>query len=200
MTGTPTRLLVTMALCLLSSACALTQPSPPAGDLAVSEFDVAQAIDDQRLPLLQTLDDEALADTDGELVRWGGSIAGIRNRSDGRTLLEIVSRPLHGGGRPIHDDRSSGRFLALLDEFLDPQIVSSGRDVTVLGTLVGRHEGTIGESAYVFPVVHIKDHRIWKPVVVLTPRHFPHWNRYPYSDPFHRDWPFGARRPGPGRR
>lgn len=197
------RCAMTLLCCGLINACALSQPSPPAGDATVSSLTVAAAIDDEQLAELDSIPDGDSQRADGTLVRWGGSIASVTNRPDGSTLVEIVSRPLYRGGRPIHDDRSYGRFLALLDEFLDPEIVTAGRDMTVLGSLTGKMLGKVGESDYVFPIVAIRDYRFWKPAATLPPGHFPHWNRYPpfgHADPFRRDWPFGARPRQPGRR
>lgn len=195
MIRTGSRCVMTLLIGVLMNACVISQPSPPAGEAEVSPTSVSQAIGDEQLPELGSLTGDRTP-SEGALVRWGGSIASVMNQSDGSTLLEIVSRPLYSGGRPIHDDRSEGRFLAVLDGFLDPEIVTAGRDVTVLGKLAGRKPGKIGESDYVFPVVYIQDYRIWKPVVTLPPRHFPYWTHYPpfgHADPFRRDWPFGTR-------
>lgn len=195
------RIFTILACITAASACAVSQPSPPARDVAIADISVSQAIDNDQLSVL----DDVAVDTlvgDEPIVRWGGSIASVMNRADGSTLLEIVSRPLYSGGRPIHDDRSEGRFLALIDDFLDPEIVTAGRDMTVLGRLTGKAAGKVGESDYLFPVLLISDYRFWKPVVTVPPRHFPHWNRYPpfgHADPFRRDWPFDSFRK-PGRR
>ncbi|MGQ7846924.1 Slp family lipoprotein [Granulosicoccus sp. 3-233] len=202
MIRTGLRYLITLASVIVLSACAISQPSPPAGDAPLAGITVSQAIESERLTELDQIVANP-ATTDEQRVRWGGSIASVMNRSDGSTLLEIVSRPLHSGGRPIHDDRSDGRFLALLDGFLDPEIVKVGRDMTVVGRLSGKAAGKVGESDYLFPVVLISDYRFWKPVVTIPPGHFSHWNRYPpfgHADPFRRDWPFGSRLNRPGRR
>ncbi|NND89347.1 MAG: hypothetical protein HKN42_00685 [Granulosicoccus sp.] len=179
----------------LTSGCAISQPSPPAGEQLVSTVTVSQAQRDERLPIADEAGvDESGIDTSGlPFVRWGGTIVGVSNLADGRTMLEIVSRPLYSGGRPIHDDRSDGRFMAELDQFLDPEIVKPGRDMTVVGHLNRRTRGQIGQSSYVFPVVSVQDYRYWKKRVPTPPRHFPHWNTYPphaFSDPFWYDWPF----------
>lgn len=209
-----------LLLCgMLLGSCAVNQPSPDAGDRTVSDVSVAQARMDATLPAVDvsmgsvkasrqsagdSADDSlavAPADDDfqpydGVLVRWGGSIAGLSNRADGSTVVELVSRPLLGGGRPAHDDRSDGRFLAVIDTFLDPEIIKAGRDMTVLGQLAGRADGKVGNTPYVFPVVAVTDYRYWKAAVPVAPPYFPHWNAYyPYSpyyryDPFWHDWPF----------
>lgn len=176
--------LLTLSVFVVSS-CAINQPSPPSGELPVSSVTVKEA---------QGMSSSTLSDN--LLVRWGGTIARIDNRKDGTTLLEIVSRPLYGGGRPIHNDRSEGRFLAVINSFLDPEIVKTGRDITVLGRLEGLENGKIGESEYTFPRLAAVNYRYWKPRSAAPPGHFPHWYAYPYRryDPFWDDWPFPPRR------
>ena len=189
------RFAITLACVTLLSACAITQPSPSAGDEPLSTITVSQAIENQQLQELDSISEDSVSDNE-QLVRWGGSIASVTNRTDGSTLVEIVARPLYSGGRPIHDDRSDGRFLALLNGFLDPEIVKVGRDMTILGRLMGKAPGKVGESDYLFPVVLISDYHFWKTVVTVSPGHFTHWNGYPafgQSDPFRRDWPFNSR-------
>jgi len=128
------------------------------------------------------------------VVRWGGTIADVRNRADGSTVLEIVSRPLRAGGRPRGGDVTDGRFLAEVDTFLDPAIVTAGREVTVVGRVAGGREGRVGEMSYRFPVVAVDDYRYWKPEP--PPAHFPHPG--PHGDPhdgFLHDWPHSVHHP-----
>lgn len=181
-----------IACSLLASACAINEPAPSAGELSVSNVTVVQAREDGRLAMLEDITTEP-AGGDSTIVRWGGTITQVFNRADGTTVVEIVSRPLYGGGRPIHDDRSDGRFQAHIKEFLDPGIVEAGRDMTVVGALSGRLAGRIGEAAYIFPVVSVQNYRYWKEAVVMPPNHFPYWTHYPSfgrTDPLWRDWPF----------
>ncbi|KPK70935.1 MAG: hypothetical protein AMJ84_07180 [Acidithiobacillales bacterium SM23_46] len=111
----------------------------------------------------------------GSEVRWGGTIASVRNERDA-TLIEIVSRRLDSDGQPYEEDRSEGRFLARAAGFLDPALYSAGREVTVRGRLDGVREEAIGEFRYTFPLV-AADH------VYLWPKRPPPQPAYPY-DPF----------------
>jgi len=111
----------------------------------------------------------------GSEVRWGGTIAGVRNERDA-TVLELVSRHLDSDGQPLEEDRSEGRFLARAPGFLDPALFEVGREVTVRGRIEGVREEPIGEYRYVFPVV-AADH------VYLWPKRPPPAPPYPY-DPF----------------
>ncbi len=171
-------------LALWLSGCVTAQPSPSSPGLTVSEV---------------TPEEVRKTSATGSVVRWGGTITRIANEADGKTVLEIVSRPLYGGGRPRHNDQSAGRFIAETPEFLDPEIVKEGRDITVVGRVNAVRDGTVGEASYRFPVVAVDSYRYWKPQSSRPPRHFPHWNHYyPYRhDPFWDDWPFPPhRRPG----
>lgn len=135
--------------------------------------------------------------SDAQAVRWGGTIVDIEH-ADNLTILQIVSRPLHGGGRPKHNDNSDGRFLAEISGFLDPEIVKTGRDMTVTGTLVASRDGTVGDASYRFPVVKVDLHRYWKPVVAST---LPAGHYHPYGhihhtwqEEFWHDWPHSPHR------
>ena len=194
---------IMLAVCsALAGSCAITQPSPPADEQVLSTITIAEAQQDPRLPESDgTGQAPGTSSATGELpvVRWGGTIASLFNQDTGNTLVEIVSRPLQGSGRPLHNDRSQGRFLAEVDGFLDPEIVKPGRDMTVVGPLTRRQRGSIGETPYVFPVVSVEDFRYWEREVHVPTPHFRHWNAYTpfgYYDPFWDDWPF----PPPVRR
>ena len=161
------------AALLALGGCASPSPPGPASTLSVAEA--------RRAPPEEPAE-----------VRWGGTIAEVRNTAAGDTVLEVVSRPLRRGGRPIRNDVTEGRFLAEVPEFLDPEIVKRGRDITVTGRVGESREGRIGETDYRFPVVQVRDYRYWKPAPPRTaPVHFPH--PYPVSDPFYgpfwHGWP-----------
>lgn len=117
----------------------------------------------------------------GKLVRWGGTIASIENRED-ETWLEIVSRRLGRNGRPTQDDQSEGRFLVRMDQFLDPEIYSEGRLVTVHGELVGHQQGKIGDKPYTFPVIISKTLYLWEEY--LEPQQLYPPGYWPYYDPY----------------
>lgn len=181
---------------LLSTGCNTMKPASPAADNPVAPISVAAARNDETL----ILSDEALPDDEQQpadpatnrSVRWGGTISRIQNTADQLTEIEIVSRPLRRNGRPVHNDRSDGRFMAKVATFLDPEIVKVGRDITVTGTLHKRHSGKVGESDYVFPVVKVDNYTYWKKQQQRPQRHFPHWTDLPRHsrDPFWSHDPF----------
>lgn len=180
------RLRVAASLSVVVAAlagCVSPQPAPSSADLEIS-----------------TVSPEEVRRTQatGSVVRWGGTIAGITNEADGKTVVEIVSRSLYSGGRPVHNDRSAGRFIGEFSNFLDPEIIRAGRDITLVGTVSGIRDGKIGDANYRFPVVAVDTYRYWKPRPVQPPRHFPHWNEFGghrhSHDPFWDDWPFRTHR------
>ena len=162
---------------LLTAGCAAVGPQPPAAS-PVSRIDVA--------------DVQADPEAAPAAVRWGGTIAAVRNTADGDTALEVVARPLAGNGRPRHVDASAGRFVAEIDGFLDPEIVRAGRDITVTGTVEGLREGTVGESGYRFPVVAVADYRYWKARARPAAAHGP-YGPHPSYGPYGPGWiaPYG---------
>lgn len=140
----------------------------------------------------------------GRDVRWGGTIVEVENAAD-ESRLEIIARPLRRGGRPEEADASPGRFIALLDDFIDPAIFAEGRDVTVFGTVAGEREGRIGERAYRYPVIEVRDHVLWQPI---RSRDYPPvvYRGYYFHDPWYYPWgsyyrpPRGYYRPLPPTR
>jgi outer membrane lipoprotein len=109
----------------------------------------------------------------GKVVLLGGVIVSTINKPEG-TLLEVYETRLYRG-EPVHTDTSEGRFLALYKGYLDSEIYKAGRKVTLAGTVEGEKIQQLGEVAYHYPYLIIKEIRLWpkeKPV---------HYEAYPYS-------------------
>ena len=127
--------------------------------------------------------------TGAPVVRWGGTITEVSNTDDG-TVLQIVSRPLLGSGRPLRNDQTDGRFIAQFAQFLDPEIVKPGRDITVIGTLAGSESGVVGETSYIFPLVTADAYRYWavQPIIARSTHSYPYYNSWDRE--FWHDWPY----------
>ena len=97
----------------------------------------------------------------GEQARWGGVIADVRNGEE-FTIIEMVNFPLKSWGRPTVGDDSNGRFLALIDGFVDPAVYEQGRSLTILGTLQEVQTGKIDDYTYTYPVIKASGHYLWK--------------------------------------
>jgi len=125
----------------------------------------------------------------GELVRWGGTIAVIQNNEES-TTVEIVSRPLSDWGRPLRNDQTDGRFIARIDQILDPKEVTRGMDITLLGVLTDIQAGNVGETPYEFPVLDVQKLKVWEPQDQSIPYAYGFWH-----DPFNHQWPHSEHRP-----
>jgi outer membrane lipoprotein len=122
---------------------------------------------------------------DGERVRWGGPIVATEPGAT-ETCLEVLARPLGPNARPNDTDRALGRFLACRGGFIDPAVFAAGREVTVVGRVVGRAPRTLGGFSYDVPRVEAEAIHLWPRRVPFDPRCVDPWHRGP--------WPW----PGPG--
>ena len=121
----------------------------------------------------------------GQRVRWGGIIASVKNEKK-QTQVEIVSRVLNASGRPEDNDQSTGRFIALINGFLDPMVFSKGREITVVGLVNGKTTRNIDKYEYLYPEIAVEVYKLWAPSE----------KQVPYYDPFWYD-PWYMRRYGP---
>ena len=55
------------------------------------------------------------------IVMLGGDILSTRNLTQG-TLFEVLQKPLDATDRPLDMDRTEGRFMALCEGYLDPEV------------------------------------------------------------------------------
>lgn len=88
----------------------------------------------------------------GRVVMLGGIIASSKNMDEG-TYLEVVEKELDAGGNPMATDISNGRFLILYSGYLDTAIYSKGREVTVVGEVMGKKLRPLGEMQYPYPLI-----------------------------------------------
>lgn len=134
------------------------------------------------------------ADYQGKAVRWGGTIIETGNRKD-TTRLVVLARPLFSDGEPRLTDDSSGRFIALVPEFLDPELYAPNRRVTVSGTVRGSETGKVGEHPYRYPVVEAQAWYLWPretdvPYYYDDPWYDPWWYDRWYSPWYYRGYPY----------
>jgi len=81
-----------------------------------------------------------MQDTDayiGRVVILGGYIIRTRNR-DKQTEIYVLESPLRLGEEPASRDKSRGRFVVTVNQFLDPEVYLKDRQVTVAGTVRGK--------------------------------------------------------------
>ena len=119
----------------------------------------------------------------GDRVRWGGQIVAVENEEN-ETWVVMVARPLGFAGRPKDTDQSPGRFLARFEGFLDPATYKAERELTVSGRLEAPQTRSVGNYAYLYPVLRVEQSRLWEP----QPEYPPGYRSYPYYDPWYHPW------------
>lgn len=166
---------------VLASACSSRIP-PAINDPDVGDVEVSQA---------RSSPDAFYSSK----IRWGGVLVSVENTAN-QSKLTIVSFPTNDEGRPIVSADSPGRFIALVDGFLEPLVYRENREFTVVGR-VGRPErGKVGDYEYDFPVVNVDDFYLWPkrvkqavyPDPYYRPYIYPHYPFYPwpyYRFPYH---------------
>jgi outer membrane lipoprotein len=123
----------------------------------------------------------------GIALSWGGTIVSVENLPL-YSRIEIIARELDKHGEPRETDHSGGRFIAQVEGFLDPEIYSSGRTITVVGKFIRVDERQLDQMRYRYPLVAVSAYHLW-PVPEPVPDHYdPYWD-----DPFLYDpwYPFG---------
>ena len=96
----------------------------------------------------------------GRIALWGGTILDIQNLKDS-THIEILAYPLDSSQRPDLEDKPIGRFIVHNQGFLDPVSFSQGQSMSVLGKVGESQDATIGESSYLYPVIHAQQVHLW---------------------------------------
>lgn len=96
----------------------------------------------------------------GEMIVISGIIIEAENTKE-ETLLKVLQRPAGSRGKPKDVDVSGGRFLAIVDHYLDPVLYSKDRAVTIGGEVQGTRILPLGEIQYTYPVVNVKEIYLW---------------------------------------
>lgn len=149
----------------------------------ISRQRMAEALSDVTFPQLR-------ADTDryrGQVVILGGHVIEVRNQTD-QTVLVILQSPLGSGQEPLPSEHSQGRFILRNEGFLDPEVFSKGRTLTVAGRVIDSTEEAIGQERYRYPVLEALEIYLWRPEEDRYP-YYPYYRR-PYYDPWYdrRPW------------
>ncbi len=151
----------------------------------------------------QTLDGapsvvQAHENTDAYLsqkVRWGGVILNIENKHN-TSWITILAYPLsENDGEPQIFNESSGRFIAVVDKFLEPLVFAQDRKITIVGNLLRAETVKIGEFPYDYPVIEVKQLYLWSIGPELSGvNHPPYWWHNPRFRPYYpRHYPYYPR-------
>ena len=148
---------------------------------------------------LTTVIDAQTAAHEGERVRWGGTIVSTKLDSN-RACLEIVSYRLDRRARPRLGDETTGRFIACVAGFLDPEVFVAKREVTVVGAVGASTRGKVGDYDYVYPRVAAESVFLWpeRPTENERPVYYGvgvgggYWGPWLYGDPFRYGYGHGG--------
>lgn len=115
-------------------------------------------------------------------VLWGGTIIETNVKTK-VTDIKVVDKDLDYSKRPEEGDKTYGRFIVRFSGFLDPAIYKQGREITVIGTIIGVEVQQIGELQYTYPVVEARQMHLWEQLDKY--RRPPYWDYplmpYPYG-------------------
>ena len=118
-------------------------------------------------------------------VRWGGVILNTENKHEA-SWLTILAYPLNNYGKPQVADQSSGRFIAIVDKFLEPLVYSSDRKITITGKLLRTETIKVGEFPYKYPVIQVEKHYLWPDNSETSNlERYPYWWYDPWYDPYY---------------
>jgi outer membrane lipoprotein len=126
----------------------------------------------------------------GDTVILGGYVLQTNNSAEQSTLL-ILQAPLGYGQEPRAKDDTQGRFIVVHEGFLEPEVYSKERKVTVAGVIAGKVKIKI--DAFSQPHLKIRSREIF-----LWPEKEPSYydNYYdPWLCPSFDCWPWYRRRP-----
>ena len=113
----------------------------------------------------------------GRTVILGGYILETRNLAS-ETIIKVLQVPLTVGEEPGLKDSSEGRFLIYHEGFLDPEIYSKDRAITVAGEVIGSDSEEIGANRNQYLKIKNREIYLW-PEYETHPYPFPSWP-YPY--------------------
>lgn len=128
----------------------------------------------------------------GQQVRFGGKVVNVINK-DNETLLELAVLPLDASAKPEINEQYEGRIIAKSNKFLDP-VNFRNHLVTVLGTLTGSENGTIGKTPYKFVTMNIEGYQIWhitesiQPIAEWDYGFGPYWQSNMWNNGFGPYW------------
>jgi outer membrane lipoprotein len=126
------------------------------GCAGMPEFDTS-AVDQSLTPQSVNAEPDV---SRGKVALWGGTILETRNQKS-TTQIEMLAYPLDGDYRPMLESKPLGRFIVEHDGYLEPTEYAQGRQLTVLGSVSGSQDGTVGEASYRFPVITDSQLHLW---------------------------------------
>lgn len=116
----------------------------------------------------------------GQTVILGGYVLSVENEKT-QTRMVVVQAPLGIGQQPKSKDLSQGRLILVYDGFIDPEVYTKDRQVTVGGKLMGSSATENHNLAYPYVRVQIEEIHLWAKPDPDSVKH--HWDDdcYPFG-------------------
>lgn len=124
----------------------------------------------------------------GSTVILGGYILETRNL-ESETIINVLQVPLRAGEEPDQKDSSEGRFFVYYQGFLDPEIYSKDRVITVAGEVIGFGSEEIGGDRIHYLKIKNREIYLW-PEYETAPYPLRPYPYYRYGYPYYR-YPYG---------
>lgn len=119
-------------------------------------------------------------------VRWGGMILSTENKPHS-SWITVLAFPLDSSGEPQNTKVSQGRFIAIIDQFLEPTIYSHKREITFSGKLLGTETYNVGEFPYQYPIIEVEHFYLWAPKPETRSLDYPPlWWHDSFYNPYYR--------------
>ena len=96
----------------------------------------------------------------GKIALWGGTILGLKNLKES-TQIEMLAYPLDSSHRPRLEEKTLGRFIIQHQGYLEPEVFTQGKQLSVVGEVGQSVTGKIGDSDYTYPLIHSRNIRLW---------------------------------------
>ncbi len=85
-----------------------------------------------------------------QTVILGGYLLEVQNKPDQTVMTALQVVPLSSGQKPGAKDRSQGRLIIVSTQFLDPEIYTKGRKITVAGKVIGSSQNETNTEPYAY--------------------------------------------------
>lgn len=93
-------------------------------------------------------------------IEWGGVIVEVHNLQT-TTEFQIIAYPLKKDGRPDLKTSPTGRFIAILEGYVEAADYAKGQRITLSGRITGIRQGKVGEADYNFPLIQADTMQLW---------------------------------------
>lgn len=115
----------------------------------------------------------------GDTVIVGGHVVAVKNKA-GHTEIIAVHSPLGLGQRPKTKDLSQGRLVIIYKGFIDPEVYTKDREITIGGKVIGS-SAQLDNPSYPYLKVEVRDIHLWAKEEPWDP----YWDDY---YPYHYPW------------